>query len=61
MIFFIYIASLCRSKVLLNAPREHMMMILQYFLSTFIKLPFVVKTFVLSIFERQFDSHEIPK
>ena len=34
------------SKVLQNAPREHSAM-----LSTFIKLPFVFKTFVLSIFE----------
>ena len=36
----------CRSKVLQNAPREH-----SAILSTFIKLPFVIKTFVLSIFE----------
>ena len=36
----------CRSKVLQNAPREH-----SAILSTFIKLPFVLKTFVLSIFE----------
>ena len=34
------------SKVLQNAPREH-----SAILSTFIKLPFVFKTFVLSIFE----------
>ena len=33
-------------KVLQNAPREHSVI-----LSTFIKLPFVFKTFVLSIFE----------
>ena len=32
-------------KVLQNAPREH-----SAILSTFIKLPFVFKTFVLSIF-----------
>ena len=36
--------ALCRSKVLQNAPREH-----SAILSTFIKLSFVVKTFVLSI------------
>ena len=36
----------CRSKVLQNAPREH-----SAILSTFIKLPFVFKTFVLSLFE----------
>ena len=36
----------CRSKVLQNAPKEH-----SAILSTFIKLPFAVKTFVLSIFE----------
>ena len=36
----------CRSKVLQNAPREH-----SEILSTFIKLPFVFKTFVLSICE----------
>ena len=35
------------SKVLQNAPREH-----SAILSTFIKLPFVFKTFVLSIFEQ---------
>ena len=35
---------ICRLKVLQNAPREH-----SAILSTFIKLPFVVKTFVLSI------------
>ena len=34
------------SKVLQNAPREH-----STILSTFIKLPFAIKTFVLSIFE----------
>ena len=34
------------SKVLQNAPREH-----SAILSTFIKLSFVFKTFVLSIFE----------
>ena len=38
--------ALCQSKVLQNAPREH-----SAILSTFIKLPFVIKTFVLSIFE----------
>ena len=38
------ISAKCRSKVLQNAPREH-----SAILSTFIKLPFVVKTFVLSI------------
>ena len=36
----------CRSKVLQNALREHSAK-----LSTFIKLPFVFKTFILSIFE----------
>ena len=36
----------CRLKVLQNAPREHSAILL-----TFIKLPFAVKTFVLSIFE----------
>ena len=36
----------CRSKVLQNAPREHSAILL-----TFIKLPFVFKTFVLYIFE----------
>ena len=36
----------CRSKVLQNAPREHSAILL-----TFIKLPFVFKTFVLSIFK----------
>ena len=36
----------CRSKVLQNAPREH-----SAILSTFITLPFVFKTFVLSIFK----------
>ena len=35
----------CRSEVLQNAPREH-----SAILSTFIKLPLVFKTFVLSIF-----------
>ena len=35
------------TKVLLNAPREH-----SAILSTFIKLPFVLKAFVLSIFEQ---------
>ena len=39
----------CRSKVLQNAPREH-----SAILSTFIKLPFVFKTFILSIFEWPF-------
>ena len=39
----------CRSKVLQNAPREH-----SAILSTFIKLPIVSKTFVLSIFEWPF-------
>ena len=37
----------CRSKVLQNTPKEHSAILL-----TFIKLPFVFKTFVLSIFER---------
>ena len=36
-------------KYLQNAPREH-----SAILSTFIKLPFVVKTFVLSFFEWSF-------
>ena len=36
----------CRSKVLQNAPKEHSAILL-----TFLKLPFVFKTFVLSIFE----------
>ena len=36
----------CRSKVLQNASREH-----SAILSTFIKLPFVFKTFDLSTFE----------
>ena len=36
----------CRSKELQNAPREH-----SAILSTFIKLPFVFKTYVLSTFE----------
>ena len=36
----------CRSKVLQNAQREH-----SAIFSTFIKLPFVLKTLVLSIFE----------
>ena len=36
----------CGSKVLQNAPREH-----SAILPIFIKLPFVVKTFVLSSFE----------
>ena len=36
----------CRSKVLQNAPREHSAILL-----IFIKLPFVLKIFVLSIFE----------
>ena len=40
------IIAYCWSKVLQNAPREH-----SAILSTFIKLPFVFKTFVLSIFE----------
>ena len=43
------IAYKCRSKVLQNAPREH-----SAILSTFIKLPFIVKTFILSIFEWPF-------
>ena len=38
------IIALCRSKVLQNALREH-----SAILSTFIKLPFVMKAFVLSI------------
>ena len=37
------------SKVLQNAPREH-----SAICSTFIKLPFVIKIFVLSIFELPF-------
>ena len=37
------------SKVLQNAPREHSAILL-----TFIKLPVVIKTFVLSIFEWPF-------
>ena len=41
------ITALCRSKVLQNAPREH-----SAILSNFIKLPFVFKACVLSIFER---------
>ena len=36
----------CRSKVLQNAPKEHSAILL-----TFVKLPFVFKTCVLSIFE----------
>ena len=40
------IIALGRSKVLQNAQREHSAVLL-----TFIKLPFVFKTFVLSIFE----------
>ena len=40
------IIALCRSKVLQNAPREH-----SAIRSTFIKLPFVIEIFVLSIFE----------
>ena len=40
------INTLCRSKVLQNAPREHSAILL-----TCIKLPFVFKIFVLSIFE----------
>ena len=43
------IIAYCRSKVLQNAPREH-----STILSTFIKLPFVLKTFVLSILEWPF-------
>ena len=39
----------CRSKVLQNAPGKHSEILL-----TFIKLPFVIKIFVLSIFERSF-------
>ena len=35
----------CSSKVLQNAPKEHSAMLLAF------KLPFVFKTFVLSIFE----------
>ena len=38
-----------RSKVLQNAPREH-----SAILSTFIKLPFVFKFFVLSILSGRF-------
>ena len=44
--FSILIIAKCRSKVLQNAPLEH-----SAILWTFIKLPFVFKTFVLSIFE----------
>ena len=40
------IIAYCRSNVLQNAPREH-----SAILSTFIKLPFVYKIFVVSIFE----------
>ena len=40
--FLRQIITKCRSKVLQNAPREH-----SAILSTFIKLPFVFKTFVL--------------
>ena len=40
------IITLCRSKVLQNAPREH-----SAILSTSIKLPSIFKTFILSIFE----------
>ena len=36
----------CRSQALQNAPREHSAILL-----TVIKLPFVIKIFVLSIFE----------
>ena len=36
----------CRSKVLQNAPKEHSAILL-----TLIQLPFVFKTFALSIFE----------
>ena len=39
----------CRSKVLQNAPREH-----SAILWTFIKLPFVIRIFVLSNFEWPF-------
>ena len=37
----------CRSKVLQNAPKEHSAILLTFI----IKLPFIFKTFVLSIFE----------
>ena len=40
------IIALCRSEVLQNAPREHSAILL-----AFIKLPFVFKTFVLSVLE----------
>ena len=40
------IIAYCRSKVLQNAPSKHSAILL-----TFIKLPFVFKTFILSIFE----------
>ena len=40
---------ICRSKVLQNAPREHYAI-----LSTYIKLPFVIKIFASSIFEWPF-------
>ena len=41
----------CRSKVLQNASKEHSAILL-----TFIKLPFVVRTFVLSICEWPFQT-----
>ena len=43
------IIAICSSKVLQNAPREHSVIF-----STFIKLPFVFRVFVLSIFEWSF-------
>ena len=49
IVFSRLIIAKCRSKVLQNAPREHSAILL-----TFIKLPFVYKTFVLSIFEWPF-------
>ena len=54
------IIAYCRSKVLQNAPRgalcNKVLQILEHsaILLTFIKLPFVIKIFVLSIFEWSF-------
>ena len=45
---------LCRSKVLQNAPREHSAIRL-----TFIKLPFVFITFVLSIFNGRLNVRQV--
>ena len=47
--FSIPIRAYCRSKVLQNAPRGAFCNTM-----TFIKLPFVIKIFVLSIFEGPF-------